>query len=153
MSNPQPEGTDAPTPVTSACRAPLFAGAVFDPLLTWQMFPQNNQWLSSNLTYLTILQPLHALIADALAARARQRSPTFAQGAAGRAAAELMSAAITEWSRRGGRVKLARLVAKGRWGHPGRAHYRIRLAPRWRWLTQPGLTMQSPFARLCTAAS
>ncbi len=76
------------------------------------MFPQNNQWLSSNLTYLTILQPLHALIADALAARARQRSPTFAQRAAGRAAAELMSAAITEWSRRGGRVKLARLVAE-----------------------------------------
>jgi hypothetical protein len=31
--------------------------------------------------------------------------------AAGRAASELMSAAITEWSRRGGRVKLARLVA------------------------------------------
>ena len=84
----------------------------WDPLLTWQMFPQNNQCLSSNLTYLTILQPLHALIADALAARARQRSPTFAQRAAGRAAAELMSAAITEWSRRGGRVKLARLVAE-----------------------------------------
>jgi AcrR family transcriptional regulator len=53
-----------------------------------------------------------ALIADALAARARQRSPAFAQRAAGRAAAELMSAAITEWSRRGGRVKLARLVAE-----------------------------------------
>jgi hypothetical protein len=30
-----------------------------DPLLTWQMFPQNDQWLSRNLTYLRIHQPLH----------------------------------------------------------------------------------------------
>ncbi len=53
-----------------------------------------------------------ALIADALAARSRRRSPTFAERAVGRAAAGLMSAAIEEWSRRGGRVKLARLVAE-----------------------------------------
>jgi len=53
-----------------------------------------------------------ALIADALAARSRRRSPTFAEHAVGGAAAGLMSAAITEWSRRGGRVKLARLVAE-----------------------------------------
>ncbi|MEO7143303.1 MAG: hypothetical protein ABI165_07335 [Bryobacteraceae bacterium] len=30
-----------------------------DPLLTWQMFPASDQWLSSNLTYLRIHQPLH----------------------------------------------------------------------------------------------
>ena len=53
-----------------------------------------------------------ALIADALAARSRRRSPTFAEHTVGRAAAGLMSTAIEEWSRRGGRVKLARLVAE-----------------------------------------
>src|SRR6266536_633982 len=51
-------------------------------------------------------------LAVALAARPRRRSPTFAERAVGRAAAGLMSAAIEEWSRRGGRVKLARLVAE-----------------------------------------
>lgn len=30
-----------------------------DPLLTWQMFPDNHQWLDRNLTYLRIHQPLH----------------------------------------------------------------------------------------------
>jgi hypothetical protein len=30
-----------------------------DPLLTWQMFPQNDQWLSPGETYLRIHQPLH----------------------------------------------------------------------------------------------
>ncbi len=53
-----------------------------------------------------------ALIADALAARSRRRAPTFAKHAVGRAAAGLMSTAIEEWSRRGGRVKLARLIAE-----------------------------------------
>ena len=38
--------------------------------------------------------------------------PAFTEQAAGRAAAGLMSAAMTEWSRRGRRVKLARLVAE-----------------------------------------
>jgi AcrR family transcriptional regulator len=52
------------------------------------------------------------LIADALAARSRRRSPTFAEHAVGRAAAGLRSTAIEEWSRRGGRIKLARLVAE-----------------------------------------
>jgi AcrR family transcriptional regulator len=62
-----------------------------------------------------------ALIADALAARSRRRSPTFAEHAVGRAAAGLMSTAIEEWSRRGGRVKLARLVGRGGRDHEGRA--------------------------------
>jgi hypothetical protein len=30
-----------------------------EPLLTWQMFPTNDQWLSSSQTYLRIHQPLH----------------------------------------------------------------------------------------------
>lgn len=30
-----------------------------DPLLTWTMYPSNNQWLSSTQTYLRIHQPLH----------------------------------------------------------------------------------------------
>jgi hypothetical protein len=30
-----------------------------DPLLTWQMFPTNDQWLASNLVYLRVHQPLH----------------------------------------------------------------------------------------------
>jgi AcrR family transcriptional regulator len=50
-------------------------------------------------------------VTEAVAARSG-RSPSFADQVAGRAAAALMSAAIEEWSRRRGRVKLAQLVSQ-----------------------------------------